>query len=269
MTDKNDTTIKEYYDLLDKLLQLEKPTTTINKYIKIIICVAGGIIAIIFSILLCFLVYKNNFTVESILSVFLAFFSIFMAVLFYFKADEASSKFYDSSYNFMKDVSVTLGKIEERFGEKLNHMNEKLTHMENVKQETKEELKSAEVEKDKLINDLLEKANMSEGEKERYKKSLEAKEEETAWLKNRLSLIEFENRNIDNNLVHSSRIHLFETFFSRLTDSDKNSLLKEGKLKTQSKNITRIGMSAGIIDEDGNLTARGHRGLSSYINKEN
>ena len=45
----------------------------------------------------------------------LAFFSIFISIFFYFKADETSTRFYDSSYKVMKDISVTLGKIEDRW----------------------------------------------------------------------------------------------------------------------------------------------------------
>ena len=88
-------------------------------------------------IALCIIFYKNQFSFESLLSLLLAFFSIFISSFFYFKADEASNRFYETSYNFMKDVSVTLGKIEERFGEKLNTLNDKVSHLAIAKEEKK------------------------------------------------------------------------------------------------------------------------------------
>ena len=88
-----------------------------------------GIAVIIVISFLCGMMYKNNFSIESLLSLLLAFFSIFISVFFYFKASDTSNDFYDKSYNIMKDVSVTLGKIEAQFGEKLNNMNEKLGHL--------------------------------------------------------------------------------------------------------------------------------------------
>ena len=40
----------------------------------------------------------------------------------------------------MKDISVTLGKIEERFGEKLNSLNDKVSHLDRISNETSEEI---------------------------------------------------------------------------------------------------------------------------------
>ena len=96
-------------EILDKLLVLQEQAKE-PSFLRKTIYVVAGIISLIFVGLLCVTIYKNSFSVESILSTLLAFFSIFISVFFYFKADETSSKFYDSSYRFMKDISVTLGK---------------------------------------------------------------------------------------------------------------------------------------------------------------
>jgi hypothetical protein len=261
MNDKNivknidDVNLNSYLSILDKITKLQEPKSS-NQFIKITFCIVGGIISIIFSISLCFMIYKNNFSIESILTVLLAFFSIFISVFFYFKADEASSKFYDSTYNFMKDVSITLGKIEERFGEKLNNMNEKLTHIESVKQQTKVELQSAEDEKDKLINDLLEKADMSKEQKEQYKQAFIEKDSETEYLKKRLLTMErYKNsNNNDYNIPNISEQVLIQTFLRELTDSEKNRLLNEGRLRSGREYIVNMGMSTGMIDEDRKLT---------------
>lgn len=112
-------------DVLNKLLELEKEKHK-TSLIKITVCVVGGIGTVMFIGLLCYRLVKTDFSFDSILSTLLAFFSIFISIFFYFKADETSTNFYKSSYDIMKDVSVTLGKIEERFGEKLNSLNDKI-----------------------------------------------------------------------------------------------------------------------------------------------
>lgn len=98
-------------EILDKLLVLQEQAKE-PSFLRKTIYVVAGIISLIFVGLLCVTIYKNSFSVESILSTLLAFFSIFISVFFYFKADETSSNFYDSSYRFMKDISVTLGKLK-------------------------------------------------------------------------------------------------------------------------------------------------------------
>lgn len=77
----------------------------------------------------------------------------------------------------MKDISVTLGKIEERFGEKLNSLNDKITHLDNISSEKSVEIQDEKENKDKIINELMVKANLNEEEKQKYKKELEEKEE--------------------------------------------------------------------------------------------
>lgn len=99
-----------------------------------------GIATIMFVALLCYRLIKTDFSFDSILSILLAFFSIFISIFFYFKADETSTNFYNSSYEFMKDISVTLGKIEERFGEKLNSLNDKVSHLDRISSEASEEI---------------------------------------------------------------------------------------------------------------------------------
>ena len=156
-------------EILDKLLVLQEQAKE-PSFLRKTIYVVAGIISLIFVGLLCVTIYKNSFSVESILSTLLAFFSIFISVFFYFKADETSSKFYDSSYRFMKDISVTLGKIEERFGEKLNSLNDKVSHLDRERKKVSEEIEDKQEDKDRMINELMEKANLNAEEKAAYKK---------------------------------------------------------------------------------------------------
>ena len=164
--EEKDTETSDYIEILNKMLQLEKEKKKINP-IKITICIVGGIGSIIFIAILCYSILKSNFSLDSILSTLLAFFSIFISIFFYFKADETSTNFYKSSYEFMKDISVTLGKIEERFGEKLNSLNEKVSQLDRVSSEASKEIKDRKIDKDSIINDLMDKANLSEEERKK------------------------------------------------------------------------------------------------------
>lgn len=177
-----DIETSNYIEILDKMLELEKKKEKANP-IKITICIVGGIGSLMFIGILCYSIFKSDFLLENILSTLLAFFSIFISIFFYFKADETSKNFYDSSYEFMKDISVTLGKIEERFGEKLNNLNDKITHLDNISSERTAEIQDQKEDKDKIINELMNKANLNEEDRIKYKKELEEKEEIIEQLK--------------------------------------------------------------------------------------
>ena len=169
--------------VLSKMVELEKEKHKVSP-IKITICAVGGIGAIMFIGLLCYRLVKTDFSFDSILSTLLAFFSIFISIFFYFKADETSTNYYKSSYDIMKDVSVTLSKIEERFGEKLNSLNDKISHLDSFSSEKSEEIQEQKDDKDKIINELMDKANLDEKEKEKYRKQLEHNERQIEMLKN-------------------------------------------------------------------------------------
>lgn len=185
----------DYLQILNKMLELEKEKKKINP-LKVTICIVGGIGSIMLIAMLCYCILKSDFSLDSILSILLAFFSIFISIFFYFKADETSTKFYNSSYEFMKDISVTLGKIEERFGEKLNSLNDKIAHLDKISNETGEEIKDKKDDKDSIINDLMNKANLNEEEKMKYKEQLEEKDAEIERLKNHKYKVEREARNL-------------------------------------------------------------------------
>lgn len=173
---EKDSETNDYIEILNKLLELEKQKKKTNP-LKITICIVGGIGCVMFIAILCYSILKSEFSLDSILSTLLAFFSIFISIFFYFKADETSTNFYNSSYEFMKDISVTLGKIEERFGEKLNNLNDKISHLDNISSERSAEIQDEKENKDKIINELMSKANLNEEEKIKYKKEIEEKEE--------------------------------------------------------------------------------------------
>lgn len=191
-------------EILDKILLLEggnkkKKKITFLEGTLYFFGVASGLIIVAF---LCLMIYKNNVSVDSLISLLLAFFSIFISILFYFKSTDTSNKFYDNSYNFMKDISVTLGKIEERFGEKLNNINDKISH---DTEERSKQLKSVEDDM-KTIKGLSEKAKLSPEEKDIISEKLQKKEYETEVLKQQIKQLKVERRNLGNRHVDNYEV---------------------------------------------------------------
>lgn len=172
----------EYTKILDKMIELEKKKKKTDP-VKIAMCIFCTLGGLIFVGMLCYSILKSKVSLDSILSTLLAFFSIFIAIFFYFKADETSTRFYESSYKFMKDISVTLGKIEERFGEKLNNINEKISHLDDNKDHYNQKIKNTEAARNAMINEIISKTGMSEEEKEKYIQQIKEKDIEIEKLR--------------------------------------------------------------------------------------
>lgn len=157
-------------ELINKILKLQEreEQASSRKFARTITILIGLAVAG----LIGYSVYKNGASTEAVLSTLLAFFSIFMSVLFYFKSDEASKSFYDSSYNFMKDASIMLGRIEERFGAQLSNLNEKITQLNQESRETSEQIYKQEEKRDGMIDELMQKAKLGKEEESTYRKNL-------------------------------------------------------------------------------------------------
>ena len=116
---------------------------------------------------------------SDVLSIFLALFSVGLSVMFYFKSSDESSRFYQNSYEFTKDVSEILGRIEAGFGERLRHLDEGYSGLRErfdrfpfdkgkAAKEIKEEektLEKVEAEKNTILEQLAERAKLEEQEK--------------------------------------------------------------------------------------------------------
>ena len=121
----------------------------------------------------------------TLLSLLLAFFSVGLAALFYFKATETSNTFYDNTIKFTQEITSLLVKIESGFGEKLRHLDEGYTSMrdkidgiprnyeiEDTKAEIhkeREELKKKLQEKDEIVEEFANKAHLDDEEKKKFK----------------------------------------------------------------------------------------------------
>jgi len=176
-------------------------------FLRKVVYLVSGISVLAFVGLICVTLYKNSFTTESILSTLLAFFSIFISIFFYFKADETSSKFYDSSYRIMKDIAVTLGKIEERFGEELNSLSDKVAHLDKESNETTEKIDDTQEDRNRITYSILERANFDAAEKEKYKQELEEKDKEINNLRMQRRIIQDQADDLRRKMITQQRMN--------------------------------------------------------------
>lgn len=255
--DKESMQYDEINNILDKMLEMKKSEKKPN-FVKRCILITACIAIILVIITLCIMLYKNSFSVESLISLLLAFFSIFISVFFYFKADEANNRFYETSYNFMKDVSVTLGKIEERFGEKLNSLNDKISHLSIEKEAKKEELESAEDEKQKMLNDLMEKAKLNDKQKEEYMQRLQIRDKQIAELQQELMRMRRMERNMRmNSDVYRNYMDMFnQRELKTIQNTPPPNLPLSIKEKLKALNM---------MDSDGDLTPIGRNFLMQIL----
>lgn len=219
--------LEDESDIIRLLSEMNKFNKEHNKLslIKITVCVVGGIGSLMMMGLLCYRLINTDFSFDSILSLLLAFFSIFISIFFYFKADETSTNFYKSSYNFMKDISVTLGKIEERFGEKLNSLNDKISHLDIISTEKSEEIKEQKEDKDKIINDLMDKANLDDKEKKKLRAQLKEHESQIERLKEQKFIAE-KNASFLRSKLQSEITEMMDRYTSPTSDLRRVSKLK-------------------------------------------
>lgn len=241
--------IKELNELLDKMVKVQEHLDR-PSFLKKIIYVVGGICAVAFIALICTFIYKKDFSIEAIFATLLAFFSIFISIFFYFKADQTSNRFYDSSYKFMKDISVTLGKIEERFGEKLNSLNEKVSHLDLKTIEADEEIQDKTDDRIEIINQLLNKANIDEEEKERFRIQIAEKDKEIERLrvyrdKARREAMQLRRKIQDFDEENDQENQLSDMFLKRLLETQDVSKLSKSSIHALQK--------LGVVGDDGEV----------------
>lgn len=181
----------------------------------------------------------GNLNFDSLLTVLISFFAIFLSILFYFKATESSNHFYNNSYTFTKDISETLRGIEAGFGEKLKNIDKGyedfrksfenyITPSEKVEikkevEEEKKKMKEIISEKDKLITELEIKSNLSKQDLNNYLKQIKEKELELKEKTSQINMIKNQLLNeteisLDKNQYYSLRKYLRLKFFPEINE---------------------------------------------------
>jgi hypothetical protein len=269
-----------------------------------------SIIALIFSIVFAYKIAITPWDAQvdfpTLLSLLLAFFSVGLAALFYFKATETSNAFYDNTYKFSQQIGELLARIESGFGERLRHLDEAYKGMrdtferlpdkfqiKHTKQELEEEEEEAEKlanERKQIIDDLVAKAELREGEKERILQQLGEKEdalaearEEIGTLRRRLDRWASERRlstRGGEGLFRSAGAlpHIRRYMERRVLPAIDKEALESGSpdainkefnatLKNLSDQFVLDLEARGLADEDG-LTSRGIRLLREVHEKQ-
>jgi hypothetical protein len=232
----------------------------------------------------------TDFVFSDLLAILLAFFAISLAVAFYFKATDTSNKFYDNTYNFTKDISEKLGRIEERFSEKLGHIEEDYKGIREsvqkfpyiTKEETKKEivdeqkkLTIIEQERDRLLEELTEKAKLEKKEKTTFLKEISEKANKIANLRGELDFLKHQLGHIESkerrqvSEDNDEFLRLFKNYTRRkiiyrigidtLFHASKDILIKKfmEAIKSSPDEYKRDLIHYGIIDADMNLTEKG------------
>lgn len=183
----------------------------------------------------------SKFDFSDFLAMILALFAMAMSVAFYFKSTDSSNQFYDNIYNFTQKTSEILGRIEERFGERLKHLDEgygriqsrfdgisksseeiekEVKETEGKEQEEKKKLEETNKAMKEMLESLTHKAKLQQKEKEDFyekmgelaaekdmaQKRIQEMEEDRDRLQNQFHMME---RDVYEN-VHLIRHPIFE-----------------------------------------------------------
>ncbi|HLO91871.1 MAG TPA: hypothetical protein VK172_11970 [Lentimicrobium sp.] len=192
------------------------------------------IIATIIVVVICIKILLSDFDFSQLqfgftdlLSIILALFAVWISVNFYHKNNETSNRFYNNTYTFTKDISETLGRIEERFGEKLESLKEENKSLSsrvdryyssggaNAVDKEKDDKKEKEIqarlekelsEKNALLDQFAKKYKIAEQDKNQFVEMLNSKNEEVRKLEKKLSLFENSPQRVDENYNIPMRI---------------------------------------------------------------
>lgn len=242
----------------------------------------------------------NNIDYTILLSFLLAFFSIVLSMMFYFKSNDSSNQFYDNTYKFTKDISTILGRIEAGFGEKLQNldkgysglldrMDKNPTSVKDIeetkidKKEVEQSLRSEIKERNQIIQTLIEKSQLEQKEKEEIKQSLFGKEKAILKLERELRFLQRRLENQKNNVISEhipDRLKSFlrsfllrlnlnpgdfnrekaQEFISQLIPSNENDRFKDKLYIDLIEN--------DIVRENGNLTNKGYTVIRHIVRNE-
>lgn len=165
----------------------------------------------------------SKFDFSDLLAMILALFAMAMSVAFYFKSTDSSNQFYDNIYNFTQKTSEIFGRIEERFGERLRHLDEgygrlqshfdgstnkssdeieqKVKEAEGKEKEEKEKLEETKRAMQELMETLAERAELQQQEKEEFYSKLEKLEAERNHAQERIREIEVDRDQLRRQLM--------------------------------------------------------------------
>lgn len=259
--------------------------------------------AILILVIVCVFSYKilvfntDSISVDfaTLISVLLALFSIAMSVAFYHMANLSSQNFYSDSFKFTKDIAESLAKIDSGFGEKLNSLDTNYRSMKDEyktytlgslgksldqkdKIEEKEEnVRFARDEQNKLIDQLITKANLNAKESEDFKKMLMEKEQVIGEAQREISQLNSRLNRYKRSMIDLPA-HL-ESYFRRKISNENAKLWMHFNNDDLYKAFRHFLSERGIhkefiqelkeyeiIDNENHLTRKGVRLIKNWLN---
>lgn len=284
MTTDKETTEKKYVTTDEKIALR-------NSWLKI------GVIGSVTAVLVVkiwqadFTQALSGFDFSDLLSLFLAIFSISLAVLFYLKATDTSNVFYDNTYRFTKDVSEILGRVEAGFGERLRHLDEGYTGLksaveklpfdrakaeEEIKEE-EEQLQKVEQERAELIESLAKRAQLQEEEKRSLFSRLEEQDKELIGARRELHFLRrrlHEAEAVDEDLIRRIPSQIRHMLDKAILPNLRDEISHGAPMRIVNRRFNALREELplrffeelkefGIVDSDGDLTRMGFEVLKS------
>lgn len=200
--DLNDSNKKEDLELKIK-----------NRYSWLIII---SVLIVIIGVVYVLFFNNIDISIDSLVSVLLAFFSIYLSALFYFKATEQSNQFYDRTYEYTKDINVLLSKMDGKFNKSLDIIekgNDSIREKMEVRFDslgtTNRSIEAIEDKKDTFLEEqLFSKLKLSDEEKISLRKELSDMENEKVMLQYQLKELLKDNEynvKVDSNKFDNSK----------------------------------------------------------------
>jgi len=267
-----------------------------NNWLKIFVVVTATTVISVKVWQADFTTMMSGFDFSDLLALLLAMFSIGLSVLFYLKATDTSNVFYDNTYQFTREVSEVLGRVEAGFGEKLTNLNQGYYGLKSAveripfdraqaeKDIAKEErqLEKVEEERAQLIEKLLEQARSDDDEeKTTLLRNLQEQERELSGARREIAYLtqwmEEANGRLVGNEIGGIPSGLLKYLRRRISGHIPRELLVEAPLSELSahfKNIVRSETGSrfvrdlvahGVLDEGNNITRRGRMLLRDLL----
>ena len=233
--------------------------------------IIGSVSISVIGIMYAFIFEAINIDFITIVTLVIAFFSIYLSALFYFKATEQSNSFYDRSFNHTKQIQVLLSQMEGKFNKSLDVL-EKGNETIRATIETgkgieylgkaNSDIEGLEKRKERFLEDsIFSKIQLSIEEKEKIKDELKKLEKEKSLLQYQLNEI-LDDTNLRNRNAHS--IHVKNKKAHR---SFRQSHVKSN---TKEKFNSHNGFFRDIILKEGpeNILNMSRENLKVFLNKK-
>lgn len=192
---------------LNKLQKKEELDLKIrNRFSWLII---GSVSIIVIGTMYAFIFEDLQINFITLVTLIIAFFSIYLSSLFYFKTTEQSNQFYDRSFNHTRQIQVLLSQMEGKFNKSLDVLErgnetirEKIEDGKGLKYlgEANSNIQVLEKRKEKLLEDrVFSKFEMTQEEKENIMQELHKLEKERSLLQYQLNEL-LEKTDLENEL---------------------------------------------------------------------